>query len=110
MMPVVGGPPEGAALECAIAYQGKDELRSSRSRKGAMGKIAMIKPRDGKHAHGVCCQSYPHGYGAPTNPENGETGQVQQAEGNDANPFAAPLRKEFFAMGCFGIKPAQEAV
>ena len=42
MMPVVGGPPERAALECAIAYQGKDELRSPRSRKGAMREVFLF--------------------------------------------------------------------
>lgn len=66
----------------------------------------MIKSRDGEHAHGVGCQGYTYGYGAPTDPENGETGQMHKAKGNDAKPFAAALGKNLFAKRCFGIKPA----
>ena len=76
MMPVVGGPPEGATLECTVAYQGEYELSSPRGGKGSMGEIAVIKSGDGKHAHGVRCESNPYSYGAPTNPENSETGQM----------------------------------
>ena len=106
MMSVVGGPPEGATLKCTVAYQGKYELSSPRGGKGSMGEIAVIKSGDGKHAHGVSCESNSYSYGAPTNPENSETGQMHYAEGNDAKPFDAPLRDKLLAMGGLGIKPA----
>ena len=53
VMPVDRSPPERAALDGGIAQDGKDELRGARGVEGPVGKIAVIKPGDGKHAHEI---------------------------------------------------------
>ena len=53
MMSVIGGPPQGPALKGGIAQNREEKLHNSVRLESPVGKITMIKSRDGKHSNDV---------------------------------------------------------
>jgi hypothetical protein len=53
VMAVMRRPPERAPLHRAGAEQGEEKLSNPRGFEGAVGKITMVEPGDGEHAHEI---------------------------------------------------------
>ena len=77
---MMGRPPQRAALYGGRADDRKDKLRRAGGLEGSMGKIPMVKPRDGKHAQDIERYRDGHGGGAPAYPDHAETGDMDQGE------------------------------
>jgi len=86
MMAVVSGPPEGSLLNGAVAPDGEKELGPARCLEGTVGKVTMVKARNGEHSDEVKGHSRQDRNPAPTHPDHSEAHQVEAQEGDRPDP------------------------
>lgn len=79
-------PPERTTLDGRGTEHGKKELNKPRSLETPVGKIAVIKGRDGEHPGKVKPDCNPYGNAAHANPKNPKTSDMHQNEGNNPQP------------------------
>ena len=87
MMAMLVTPPQRAALNSGRAKHGKEKLRRARRGKCFMGKVAMIKPGDGKHPHQIQHHRRADGEPAPAREKNSEAAEVQKNKRQHADEF-----------------------
>ncbi len=82
VMPVLGRPPQDALLPRALGQGRQQELIDAAGRVGPVREITVVAPGHREHAHPV--ERHPQGHGLPGDPrpDGGETGQVDQDEGD----------------------------
>jgi hypothetical protein len=95
MVTVVGGPPQGPPLDGRVAQKGEEKGPEAGGLEGVVGKIAVIKAGNAKHADYIQKQSGPQGRRAPAHEKNPQAHDVQEDEGDDTDPVHLP----FFSRG-----------
>jgi len=71
----------------AAQTDGHDELESARGGVGLVREVAVQEAGDREHPEEVEADGGPDGDRASTDPDDGETGQVKDNEGNGAGPI-----------------------
>ena len=97
------------ALRRGGAEQRADELNRARRPKRAMRKVAMVKTRDRKHAHGVGERRDAERDRARAGPERGQRADMQQHERHDPQPID-PVRILCPFVEAAVIEPTQQCV
>ena len=70
MVAMMGNPPERASLDRRIAKDAENKLPEPIRFKCFMGKIPVIEPGDGEHAHRVGGHRHADRHRAPAHPEH----------------------------------------
>jgi len=110
VLAVMGGPPERATLQGAVADKREEELCPARGAKGAMREIAVVKTGYREHAYGIRGGGNCQRGRAETDPECTKAGQVNQAKGQSAEPFGSVVVDNLVAVGIGGVEPADQVV
>jgi len=98
VVPVMGGPPERAPLGRCIPQEGEKELPEPAGLVGPVGEVAVVKGRDAEHADYVEAGGHCEGCPTPADPEDPQTGDMQDNKGKDSKPVHASLKDN--ACGC----------
>ncbi len=84
---VMGGPPQGAALDGGVAEHRKDELPETVGLISLVRKIAVVESRDGEHANEIEHQRGRHRDPTPPHPDHPQAHGVQNDEGGNPQPL-----------------------
>jgi hypothetical protein len=98
VVPVMGGPPERAALGRRIPQHSEEELPEAACLVGPVGEVSVVKARDGEHTNHIEAGGYCHSGPTPADPEDAQTGDVENDEGKDSKPVYPSLKDN--ACGC----------
>ena len=84
---VGAGPPEGASLDGESGPDGHHELEGAGRGVGLVGEVTVEEARDGEHPEEVEADGRTHGDRADADPDDPETGQMEDDEGNGTGPI-----------------------
>ena len=83
---VVRRPPQRPSLRGGRADYRENKLYKAACAKRLMGKIPVIKTRNGKHPQEIHGQGEEQGEDTPTRPNNAQAGDMQADERDDPDP------------------------
>ncbi len=111
MMPVMIGPPEGAALHRGGAEEGEEELADPRGAVGLVREVPVVDAGDREHADEVQGDGRPDREGTGSGPDCAQAAQVQDDKRDATDPIHA-IRLLAHALGAAGsiirVKPLDD--
>jgi hypothetical protein len=107
---MMGGPPQGTALNGRVAHDAEHKLPCSIRLVCFMREIPVVKTGYGKHADSVEGQRYDDSGPAPTDPKNAQATEMEKYERYDPQPIHLFLVGVGLGVAtCLCVKPAYES-